>query len=77
MLRWSAAGAPGVSGYRVYRSVDGGEYTRLTDVAASVTEYPDRSVADGHQYRYYVVARGAGGESSADAVVRTLWRAPP
>ena len=53
-LSWSAV--PDAAGYRIYRSVNGGEFKRLKTVGSSVLTYDDLSVKLGAKYRYRIRA---------------------
>lgn len=51
------------SGYRIYRSVNGGSYALLNSPGANVTSYSDGNVSTGSSYTYYVLAYNAQGNS--------------
>ena len=70
VVTWTAS--TGATGYRVQRSVDGGE---PVVVPVSGTAYTDVTAAAGHRYAYAVQATGAGGSSAA--VSAALAVAPP
>jgi hypothetical protein len=60
-LTWSAStdtGGPGIGGYYIYRSLNGGSYTKLTSVSSSTLSYTDPTVVygsgSGNSYGYYV-----------------------
>ena len=55
------------SGYRVYRSTDGTNYTLLTSLSANVTSFSDTSLSASTTYSYKVSAWNAGGETTSSA----------
>jgi hypothetical protein len=65
-LTWTAPAGADVAGYDVWRSLVAGGGYRLVGSAASPA-YTDRSVRNGTQYHYVVVARDAAGNTSARA----------
>lgn len=56
MISWIASGAVDVLGYRIYRSVGGGPFSRLNDEPVASARYLDGDVAEGLSYRYRVTA---------------------
>lgn len=65
-LTWSTpddAGSP-ITGYRLYRGIEGGAETLLTNPAADVNSYTD-SDAGGAIYSYRVTASNANGEGAS------------
>ena len=70
-LSWQApATGPTVTGYRLWRQADAGEFVPLgTDLGATVRTHTDTSVANGHVYRYRVQALAAGGAGELSASV--------
>jgi hypothetical protein len=68
-LSWEPDTEPDLAGYRVYRSVDGGEFERIAEVS-QVPAYSDQKVERGKTYRYAVTAVDrAGNESRRSSVV--------
>jgi hypothetical protein len=59
-LSWDTPEGTPPSGYRVYRAVAGGDFTRLAEVGA-VPTYSDQAVEAGKVYRYAVSAIDASG----------------
>ncbi|MGD9994049.1 MAG: GEVED domain-containing protein [Salinivirgaceae bacterium] len=51
------------SGYRIYRSVNGGSYALLNSPGANVTSYSDANVSTGSTYTYYILAYNVQGNS--------------
>ena len=81
-LSWTAdtptAQVP-VTGYRIYRSSDGGStYPLLTTVSgAASNSYPDTGLTAGTTYRYEITAYNGNGESAQSAAVSaTAWTTP-
>ncbi len=54
-LAWKPAADPDLAGYAVYRSVAGGEFSRIADLIES-TSYSDRAIEAGKRYRYTVTS---------------------
>lgn len=50
-------------GFHLYRKEDSGTYQLYQILGANVTLYQDSAVIGGHQYRYYVTAFNAQGDS--------------
>ncbi|HSV90918.1 MAG TPA: hypothetical protein VLH80_07445 [Nitrospiraceae bacterium] len=48
-----------VTGWSLYRSVNGGAYALLTSLAANVLSYADTAVSSGNTYSYYVTYTAA------------------
>ena len=68
-LAWERNTEPDFRAYRVYRSVDGGEFARVGE-DVETPAYSDRSVEPGKRYRYAVSSVDqAGNESSRSAIV--------
>jgi titin len=68
-LSWTAPAAGGpVSGYRVYRRLEGGEWTALATVAA-VTTYVDTGLPNGSTAFYRVTALATAGEGPPSNVL--------
>jgi fibronectin type 3 domain-containing protein len=63
------------TGFHLYRRVDNGAYGLYQTFGANVTTYQDHSVIIGKQYRYYVKAYNAVGESAASNEVFLLFGA--
>src|SRR5580765_6796670 len=59
-------------GFRLYRKVDAGAYGLYQTLGPNVVSYQDNSVIASHQYRYYVTAYNASGESAASNEVFIL-----
>jgi len=75
-LTFSAARGT-VTGQRIYRSVDDGDFVALTpDIGAEDTSYEDTDVSAGHSYAYYVVGVNVNGESLPSITV-TVWYPEP
>lgn len=53
------------TGFRIYRSTDGTNFSELTTVAADATSHSDTGLSSSTQYWYYVVAFNGAGESGA------------
>jgi hypothetical protein len=62
-LSWEPNAEPDLAGYRVYRSVDGGAFERVAEVAA-VPTYSDKAVERGKKYRYAIAAFDKAGNQS-------------
>lgn len=56
-LAWEPVAHADVEGYNVYRSVAGGPFVRVANVAASSTTYRDSSLLPGTAYGYRITAR--------------------
>ncbi|HSX30595.1 MAG TPA: fibronectin type III domain-containing protein [Candidatus Saccharimonadales bacterium] len=70
-LSWTAAtDDTGVTGYRVYRSVNGANAQLLTTVTG--TSYPDTAVTQGNSYAYTVTAVDAANNESAPSNLVTV-----
>jgi hypothetical protein len=63
-LAWDRDTEPDLRGYRVYRSVDGGEFQRIVDLI-DVPAYSDHDIKAGKRYRYAVTAVDQAGNESA------------
>jgi len=63
-LAWDRDTEPDLRGYRVYRSVDGGEFQRIVDLV-DVPAYSDHNIQAGKRYRYAVTAVDQVGNESA------------
>jgi len=77
-LAWSVPddGGSAITGYRLYRGVDGGAETLLTSFGADVNSYTDND-ATGANYYYRVTASNANGEgASSTRVFPTLSESP-
>ncbi|GEM_PF-5889586 len=55
-LTWAPVDTPSLSGYLVYRSVDGGEFVQITPSPVVHPEYVDMDVRYGVTYRYCITA---------------------
>jgi hypothetical protein len=63
-LAWDRNTEPDLRGYRVYRSVDGGEFQRVSDLV-EVPAYSDHDIQAGKRYRYAITAIDQVGNESA------------
>ncbi len=61
-LEWDSVGLPQLAGYNLYRRVDDDGFIRFQQTTANTTSHIDTTVADGHQYEYYVLAVNSRGE---------------
>jgi hypothetical protein len=69
-LSWSTPdnhGSP-ITGYNIYRSINGGNFTQITSVSASTNEYTD-TIGSGQSVQYKVTAINGVGEGSACSAV--------
>ena len=57
------------NGYNLYRSLNGGTYSLLTNLAANSTSFTDNDVSTGNSYSYYLVAYNSTGNSANSNVV--------
>jgi len=64
----------GVTGFRVERSVPGGDFEEIFEAGAAATTYTDRGLAGGTQYLYRIWVLGSSGDldCSDDVEVTTL-----
>ncbi len=68
-LTWNPDNDTDLSGYYVYRSVNGGPFARIGDLLATPA-YSDRAIETGKRYRYQVSAVSVRGkESAASSIV--------
>ncbi len=67
-LSWEANTESDLAAYRVYRSVDGGAFTKIADVS-EIPAYSDRAVESGKTYRYAVAAVDKSGNESGRSAV--------
>ncbi|SDF92357.1 hypothetical protein SAMN05444167_3709 [Terriglobus roseus] len=70
-LVWQPPDDAGVTGYRVYRE-ESGATTLLTQEPLRGFTYADKSVSNGHSYRYWVASMNGTGEQRSSAVSVTL-----
>src|SRR5258706_548118 len=56
------------SGYYVYRSADGINFSRIASIAAGSTAYTDAGLASGTHYSYEIGAWNSGGENDTGAI---------
>lgn len=71
-LSWVNAAGNDETGFAIYRSIDGVNFTLLTTLDASATHYGDSGLAAGTRYYYHVVALlNADGASAASATAST------
>jgi len=64
-LTWDAQA--GVSGYRLYRAVSGGNLTAYRDTGPEQTEFTDKGLAAGKTYMYAVTALAEGREGTLES----------
>jgi hypothetical protein len=64
-LLWTPVEAPDLAGYELYRSEDGGPWTKLNDKPLAETTFLDRSVRAGRTYRYRLQTVDTAGNASA------------
>ena len=74
LVRWTDV--PDETKYEIWRSVDGGTVSKLTDVGVNAVQHLDHTVNNASEYRYFVYACDAagctpGGEFKTS--VRVLW----
>ena len=73
-------GYPNATGYRIYRSVNGGDYSIIIDEEISgYTWYGryDHDVSPGNTYSYYVTAYGSDWETEpSEIITRDTWLPP-
>jgi len=67
-LQWEST-ADGVTGFRIERSVSGGDFAEIAEVASAVAAYTDNSLTAGTGYVYRVWAVGPNGDMSCSAEV--------
>lgn len=72
-LQWEST-ADGVSGFRIERSVSGGDFTEVASVGSTALSYTDTGLAAGIEYRYRVWAVGPDGDISCSAEVEVTTR---
>jgi hypothetical protein len=71
-LSWDSNAGAETTGYRIYRAVAGGGFTKIGEVSA-VPTYSDRAVEHGKTYRYAVSAIDKdGSESARSALLEVL-----
>ena len=63
-LLWNASVAPDLSGYNVYRSMDGGPFERVNKEPVPTPIYHDTTVTAGRHYQYSVTALDLTGNES-------------
>lgn len=56
-------------GYKLYRSTNGTNYTKISDIQANTTSYTDASVNNGTTYYYYAIAFNTNGNSQQSNIV--------
>jgi hypothetical protein len=67
-LNWEGNTGAETTGYRIYRSEAGGDYTRIAEVSA-VPAYSDHAVQHGKTYRYAVSAIDKEGRESPRSTI--------
>ena len=67
-LQWDSA-AVGVTGFRIERSMSGGDFAEIAEVASSVGTYTDTGLTAGTGYTYRVWAVGPDGDMFCSAEV--------
>ena len=78
-LSWTAPADDGgatITGYNVYRQVDGGTESLLDSTAATETTYVDFAVTNGTQYTYRVAAVNVAGQGAYSNAVTVTPAAP-
>ena len=79
-LSWTRPSDAGTTWEKVYiyRSVDGNEYTSLTNIAGTATSYTDTTTTANHSYQYQVKSynSGGGGQYSTAATTSTIYNTP-
>lgn len=79
VVTWDAPdsiGATAISGYQIYRSVNGSQLTLLGNTTAGTRTFTDTNVDTAHSYGYAVVANNANGSSIASTQVTAVPNAP-
>jgi fibronectin type 3 domain-containing protein len=73
-LSWNApsSSADPVAGYNVYRSADGGSFTRMNSSPDDQVSYSDTAVQSGATYIYQVTSVDANGVESSPSNQFTL-----
>ncbi len=74
-LNWTDA-ATNESGYRVYRSTDGVNYTKIVDLAANSTSFSDTGLSSATTYYYKIAAWNSAGETTTSVSQATAVSAP-
>jgi hypothetical protein len=76
-LNWSAPAAGGQTGYNIYRSTDGTNYTLVTSLDGNATAWSDTGLAAGTSYYYSIGAFNTAGETvNASSYISTLVTPP-
>lgn len=76
LLSWSVStDNVGVSGYEVWRSVGTGTFSKIADV--TTTTYTNSALSAGTTYNYYVKAKDAAGNISAQSNIATITTSSP
>jgi fibronectin type 3 domain-containing protein len=63
-LAWAPSPEPDLAGYRIYRAVESGEFTRIAELV-EIPSFSDRAAQAGKRYRYAVTALDQLGNESA------------
>jgi hypothetical protein len=72
---WNASN--GAASYNLYRSVNGGAYTRLNTSPITTTSYTDNGLTNGSPYCYEVTAVSSSGESAKSSPACATPQPPP
>ncbi|MFO8051753.1 MAG: fibronectin type III domain-containing protein, partial [Thermoplasmatota archaeon] len=64
--------SPGLESIRVYRKTNGNEFTLLTNLDGSATQYNDTTVVNGIEYEYRVIAVNKYGESEPSNIISAI-----
>jgi hypothetical protein len=79
-LSWTASTTSGVTGYKVYRAVNGGSgcgsFSNIGSTPSSITTYTDSVVVDGTTYCYATTAVDPSGESGYSDITQVVIPAP-
>ncbi len=79
VVTWDAPdsiGASAISGYQIFRSVNGSQLTLLGNTTANTRTFTDTNVDTSHSYGYAIVANNANGSSIASTQVTAVPNAP-
>ena len=75
-IKWSDQ-ASNETGYRVYRSTDGTNFSKVADLAANSTSYADSGLSTGATYYYKISAYNSGGETTSTSASQTTSQPAP
>ncbi len=62
MIKWNVTREQGVTGYRIYKSLGGGEYQLLKELSVDKSSWVDKNVTKGELYYYYVTCTSGDGK---------------